>query len=154
MDTWTHALKQSILPGTLASIISTVALAACGRREAGSMFAGVNAVSHWVWGERAMRANQPSLRHTLVGYAIHHACSLFWAALFEKACRKTLDRHELPSTATAAAVTTAVACFTDYELTPRRLRPGFEERLSRPSLALVYACFGAGLVLGALLNRR
>jgi hypothetical protein len=50
-------------------------------------------------------------------------------------------------------VASAVACFTDYQLTPPRLRPGYEERLSKPSLAVVYAAFGAGLAAGALLCR-
>lgn len=154
MDTWSTALRHSVLPGALASLASTVALAACGKRETGSMFAGVNAVSHWLWGDRAMHADRPSLRHTLVGYLIHHAASMFWAALFEKACCKTLDRKEAAGTATVAAAASAVACFTDYQLTPHRLRPGFEERLSRPSLLLVYAAFGVGLAAGAYLNRR
>jgi hypothetical protein len=53
-----------------------------------------------------------------------------------------------------AAAASAVACFTDYQLTPPRLRPGFEERLSRTSLLMVYLAFGAGLAAGACLNRR
>lgn len=154
MDTWSQALRRSVLSGALASLTSTLALAVCCKRETGSMFAAVNAVSHWLWGAPAMRADQPSVRHTLVGYVIHHAASMFWAALFEKACCKTLDKKEAASTGAAAAAASAVACFTDYQLTPHRLRPGFEERLSRPSLLLVYAAFGAGLALGAFLNRR
>jgi hypothetical protein len=154
MDTWSRALKHSVLPGALASLASTLALAACGKRETGSIFAGVNAVSHWLWGDQATRADQPSLRHTLVGYLIHHGASMFWAALFEKSCCKTLDKKELTGTALAAAAATGVACFSDYQLTPQRLQPGFEERLSRPSLFVVYAAFGVGLAAGAYLNRR
>lgn len=154
MDTWSKALKHSLLPGALASLASTLALAACGKRETGSIFAGVNAVSHWLWGDKATRVDRPSLKHTLVGYLIHHGASMFWAALFEKTCCRTLDRKEAVATTTAAAAASAVACFTDYQLTPRRLRPGFEERLSRPSLFLVYAAFGVGLAAGAYLNRR
>jgi hypothetical protein len=154
MDTWSQALRRSVLSGALASLTSTLALAVCGKRETGSMFAGVNAVSHWLWGDPATRADQPSLRHTLVGYLIHHAASMFWAVLFEKTCCRTLDRKDAAATSTAAAAASAVACFTDYQLTPHRLRPGFEERLSRPSLLLVYVAFGAGLALGAFLNRR
>lgn len=154
MDTWNTALKHSIVPGAMASLASTLALAACGKREAGSMFAGVNAVSHWLWGDPATRADQPSLKHTLVGYLIHHACSMFWATLFEKTCRRTLDKKEIAATATVAAAATAVACITDYQLTPPRLRPGFEQRLSRTSLLIVYAAFGIGLAAGAFANRR
>lgn len=154
MDTWTNAVRHSVLPGALASTASALTLAACGKRETGSMFAGVNAISHWLWGRRAFHANRPTLRHTLVGYLIHHASSMFWAALFEKTCCKTLDKKDAAATATVAAAATAVACFADYQLTPKRLRPGFEERLSRGSLLLVYAAFGAGLAAGAYFNRR
>lgn len=154
MDTWSKALSRSLWPGALASMASTLALAACGKRETGSMFAGVNAVSHWIWGKPATRADAPSLRHTLVGYLIHQGASLFWAGLFEKSCCKALDRKDAASTAAVAAAASAVACFADYQLTPPRLRPGFEERLSRPSLLLVYAAFGVGLAAGAALNRR
>jgi hypothetical protein len=154
MDTWSTALKHSVLPGALASLASTLVLAACGKREAGSMFAGVNAVSHWLWGDKAMRVDKPTLKYTVVGYLIHHGASMFWAALFEKSCCKTLDKKEAATTATVAAAASAVACFTDYQLTPHRLRPGFEERLSRPSLLMVYLAFGAGLAAGAYLNRR
>jgi hypothetical protein len=48
----------------------------------------------------------------------------------------------------------AAACFVDYHCTPKRLAPGHERHLSRPSLAVVYAGFGLGLALGAMLCRR
>jgi hypothetical protein len=54
----------------------------------------------------------------------------------------------------ASAKAAAVACFVDYKMTPPRLRPGFEQRVSRGSLALVYAAFGLGLAAGALINHR
>jgi hypothetical protein len=41
----------------------------------------------------------------------------------------------------------------DYRLTPRRLMPGYERRLSQPSLLAVYAAFAAGLALGDALLR-
>lgn len=154
MDTWRNALKHSLLPGALASLASALALAACGRRETGSMFSAVNAVSHWLWGDQATRADRPSLKHTVVGYLIHHGASMFWAALFEKSCCRTLDRKDAAGTAAVATAATAVACFTDYQLTPRRLRPGFEQRLSKMSLLMVYTAFGVGLAAGAWLNRR
>ncbi|HEY1147758.1 MAG TPA: hypothetical protein VGF27_04250 [Pseudoduganella sp.] len=147
-------MHRAVLPGVLSSVASTAVLALCGKREAGSMFAGVNAISHWLWGDRAMRRDGPSLQHTVVGYLIHHASAMFWATLFERSCAKVLDKQDPVATAATAAAATAVACFTDYQLTPPRLRPGFEERLSRSSLALVYAAFGIGLAAGAIMSRR
>jgi hypothetical protein len=39
----------------------------------------------------------------------------------------------------------------DFQLTPERLTPGFEHRLSHRSLAAVYGAFAVGLAVGALL---
>jgi hypothetical protein len=43
-----------------------------------------------------------------------------------------------------------VACFVDYRMTPERLTPGFEHRLSSRALLGVYACFAVGLALGSM----
>jgi hypothetical protein len=53
-----------------------------------------------------------------------------------------------------AAAMTAVAAFVDYQLTPKRLTPGFEAHLSKGAMVGVFAAFGAGLALGAILNRQ
>jgi hypothetical protein len=41
---------------------------------------------------------------------------------------------------------TAGAYVVDYHLVPKRLTPGFEERLSPGALALVYAALGVSLL--------
>lgn len=46
---------------------------------------------------------------------------------------------------------TALAAVTDFKLVPERLTPGFEHRLSTPSLVLTYALFAAGLALGGII---
>jgi hypothetical protein len=154
MESWKTAMQRGLLSGSSASLLSTLVLAATGRRETGSMVAPTNAISHWIWGDQAARHNEPSLRHTLVGYLIHHASATFWAVLFERFMGGKLDRKDLPTTLAASAAASAVACFTDYQLTPRRLRPGYEKRLSTPSLALVYGAFALGLAAGAIAIRR
>lgn len=63
------------------SSIATAALLA--RRRTGSAASAPNATSHWLWGERAMHRHRTDLRHTVTGYAIHHASSLFWATFHE-----------------------------------------------------------------------
>ena len=148
------ALRYGALSGSLASLLSAAALAICGRRETGSMFAAVNAISHWLWGDRAARRDDATLKHTLLGYAIHHGSAMFWGVLFERYAARILARRRVASTMAAAAGATAIACFTDYQLTPHRLQPGYEMRLSRPSLLLVYGAFGVGLAAGALWLRR
>ena len=154
MEPWNTTLRRGLVGGTTASLLSTALLAACGKRDAGSAYAATNAVSHWIWGDRAFDQHAPSLRHTLPGYLIHHGCSVFWAVIFERLCGGLLDRRQAPLTLGAAAGSAAVACFVDYRCTPDRLKPGYEEHLSKPSLAVVYAGFGLGLALGAMLCHR
>jgi hypothetical protein len=154
MEHWIKALRRGALSGSTASLLSTAALAMLGKAGTGSMFAPTNAISHWIWGERAARHDAPSTRYTLPGYLIHHASATFWAVLFERVFARALERKSAPAALAAAGAASAVACFTDYQLTPQRLRPGYEKRLSKPALAVVYAAFGVGLAAGALLSRR
>jgi hypothetical protein len=154
MEQWNTALRRGLVSGTTSSLLSTAALALFGKREAGSAFAPTNAISHWYWGERAARRDRPSPRYTLPGYAIHHASATFWAVLFERACGDLLDRRDTGKTLLASTAAAGVACFVDYEMTPQRLKPGYEKRLSRPALAVVYGAFGLGLAAGAMLCRR
>ncbi|WP_426178242.1 hypothetical protein [Massilia sp. TWR1-2-2] len=78
----------------------------------------------------------------------------FWAVLFERCMGDLLDRMGPAPTLAAATATSAAACFTDYQLTPHRLQPGYEMRLSKPALAVVYGAFAAGLAAKALMMRR
>jgi len=62
-----------------------------------------------------------------------------------------------PSKAQALALAggvAAAACVVDLYCTPERLTPGFERRLSKPSLTRVYIAFGVGLALHTLLKSR
>ena len=52
---WTQALREGAVAGTAGSLLSTLALLALGRRQAGSAVAPLNAVSHWLWADRAFR---------------------------------------------------------------------------------------------------
>lgn len=154
MQNWNIATRRGVMSGTVASALSTVALAALGKAGAGSMFAPTNAVSHRIWGDKAARHDGPSMRYTATGYVVHHMSATFWAVLFERFMGARLDRMGPAPTLAAATATSAAACFTDYQLTPRRLQPGYEKRLSKPALAVVYGAFAVGLATGALLTRR
>lgn len=154
MDNWKQVIIKGMLPGTLASLTSTGALALRSKQETGSMFAGANAISHWLWGDKAFHRDAPTWKYTLVGYAIHHASAHFWASIFEQVAGKVLDKRSVAPTLAASFGAAAVACFVDYKMTPQRLKPGYEERVSKGSLALVYGAFAIGLAAGALLNHR
>jgi hypothetical protein len=146
-----------------------------GRHRHGSSAALINAPSHWVHGDKALRANAPSLKFTLLGAAIHHASALFWATLYEGILRALpvtsgqgdQTRQSLPagqdtrartpsktSLITAASALTTAAWLVDTRLVPSRLTPGFERRSSRTGLAVTYGAFAAGLAMGALAARR
>jgi hypothetical protein len=133
-------------------VASTLALFHGGVRDCRSAIAPVNAVSHWLWEDKAFRQHEASLRYSLAGYCIHHAASIFWAIAYEKLAFR---RHDPPTKAEAiasAATVAAVALAVDMQCTPKRLTPGFERKLSKQSLLVVYAAFGAGLVLHTLLS--
>src|SRR4051812_44714363 len=110
----TSAIYTGIVGGAFASAASTLALAVCGYRETGSGAAATNATSHWFWGCEGLQASRPSWRHTLVGYAIHHGTSTFWAVLY---AWLHANRHPAQSASVAlatASVTAATACAVDY----------------------------------------
>ncbi|MCE7031494.1 hypothetical protein LY625_02450 [Lysobacter sp. GX 14042] len=134
--------------GSIASMLSIIVAGVLARRRTGSLASAPNATSHWIWGERAGRRHQVTLRHTALGYAIHHASSMWWACFHEAG----LDRTRVPAWVLAPAMG-AVALVVDYTVVPRRLTPGFDRHLSRTALVSVYVAFSAGLLLGSRLTR-
>jgi len=153
MTTWKQALREGAVGGTLASILSAAYLAWAGTRR-GEPAAPLNAVSHWFFGDRALREDEPSALYTATGYVTHHCASIFWATLYAKLW-SAREEHKKPLPAAAGAIAAAgVASFVDYQLTPKRLTPGFEHRLGKPEMVNVYACFALGLALGSMLMRK
>ncbi len=149
MRVWRDAFFEGLRSGTLASLFSVAILTAAGRIEHGRAAPPINAISHWIWGARALRKNSPTWRHTANGYLIHHAASIFWATLHARATGVGQGPRPIGRALAEGLCTAGVACFADYRLTPERFRPGFEHRLSRGALLLVYAAFGLGLALGS-----
>ena len=154
MNTWNVALREGLVAGTAASLLSTAVLAACGRLQAGSAFAPTNAVSHWLWGDEALHSSQPSWRHTFAGYATHHLASIFWATLYSRIWGHREDAKEPAQAIAGGVATSAVSCLVDYTLVPKRLTPGFEHRLSTGAMVTAYGALAAGFALGTLLLRR
>jgi hypothetical protein len=134
---------DALVSGSVAALLSTLVTSWASQRETGHPASGTNATSHWVWGRRAFRQDQAALRYTLVGYLIHHASSIWWAAVHTAWLQRANGRGRL---AKAIAVT-AAAYVVDYRVVPRRLTPGFEARLSTPMVGLIYAAFAVGLAV-------
>lgn len=141
-----------MVSGSVASLASFAALLLGGRAQSGQALAPVNAPSHWLWGDVALHCDGPSLRYTLVGFAVHHLSSMFWGTVHalvfgggSKPPRLLLGE---------AALTTGVAAWVDLRGVPHRLAPGFQRRLSASALAGVYVFFALGLAAGNRLAAR
>ena len=74
---------DAVVSGSAASVASAAALMACSKLHEGSAAGGLNGPSQWLWGESEAYTREATLRHTLAGYAIHHATSIFWGVLHE-----------------------------------------------------------------------
>lgn len=147
MNSWSRSARQAIFSGAAASLLSAVVLAVCGKLERGTAAGPINGPSQWVHGRWAAHVRTPSLRHTVVGFLIHHAMATGWALLHERVFGANKGAQPFRQRVGAAALTGGAANFVDYQLTPKRLQPGFEQQLSRGSLLLVYAAFAVGLTL-------
>ncbi|AEG92268.1 conserved hypothetical protein [Ramlibacter tataouinensis TTB310] len=146
-------MREGAVSGSLASLLSFAALAWAGRRQAGSATAPINAASQWLWKGEALRQDEPTLRHTLTGYAIHHGAATMWGVLHARFWgTQPENKRPVPALAGAAAAT-AVAALVDFKLTPERFTPGFQHRVSTGALVGAYACFALGIALGSMAMR-
>jgi hypothetical protein len=150
---WKKALREGVVAGSLASVLSTVVLALAGSRQNGSAVAPINATSHWLWGDESLQAQEPTWRHTFIGYLTQHAASIFWATLYSRFYGHRDEAKQLPEAIAGGVATSAVAYLVDYNAIPKRLTPGYEHRLSNGAMLATYAALAAGFALGAVLLR-
>lgn len=146
-------MTDSILPRVLVSAalssLTTVALASTlGRLSGRSPAEPMNAVGSHVAGQHASYRTSFSLQSTLPGVLINLGGCLFWSNVMEWWVRQQPlagSRDALRRGAVAAAL----AYLVDYHGIPRRLRPGYERKLSRAQLLLVYSSLALALPLRA-----
>lgn len=152
MDDVARIGASALVSGSVASVAAAAALAILARAEGKGALQPVNATSHWLHGEEAGHFRRADAAHTLVGFTTHHASALFWALPFEI----WLARHP-PRSRTHllrdAAVMSAIAAAVDYGMVPKRLTPGWEEVVSKRSIAVAYGALALGLFAGAMLTR-
>jgi hypothetical protein len=134
-------LRRALVSGTAVSVLTTVALAATAAVRGQGATRPVNATSHWVHGPSAGRVRGGDARHTLVGYATHHAASVFWAAMFEWLRARRPHASPLGD----ALMTSAIAAFVDYGIVPKRLTPGWELVVPKRPIAFAYVMMAFAL---------
>ena len=136
----------------MASLASTAALVFLARHEGKAAVQPTNSTSHWLHGEKAASIQGLDVPHTGVGYATHYASAIFWALSFHWWLSRRSPRKPVQMLRDAS-VMTAIAATVDYVMTPKRLTPGWEEVLSKKSIALAYAAFAIGLTIGGLTSQ-
>jgi hypothetical protein len=126
--------------------------AIAGRIENGHAARPINAIAHVYDGGRPPADDGPNGRNTLVGFGIHTAASIWWAAFFELVLERMPTRGRRPALLAASAVS-AIAYVVDYYVVSKRFRPGFEAYLSPRGMFAVYAGLAAGFAFSGR-NRR
>jgi hypothetical protein len=138
--------------GVLAAATTTGTLLALGWLRERRAAAPLNAVSHIVYGDEAALRDEPSAKYTLTGIVLNAAAVTGWAAvqslLFAR--RRAKTRRPLLRALVRGATTSALAYAVDYGASPKRLTPGFEKRLSRGGLAVLYGVLALSLAAGSL----
>ena len=146
-------LLSTVITGSIASAVSTAALASFAKAEGKHPLRPTNSTSHWLHGESAGRFDDVDLAHTGVGLATHHASALFWALPFE-AWLASHPPQSYTELLRDGAVMSAIAAVVDYGITPKRLTPGWELSLSKRSMVGVFASLALGLAAGALVSQQ
>jgi hypothetical protein len=153
MIDWKYTLREGLVSGTVAGLLSAAVLMATGKRDAGSAVAAVNAESHWLWGDESLTEDRATWRHTFTGLATHQASTVFWATLYALVRGDRKAVKGVPEALIGGLATSVVAAAIDYTLVPKRFTPGFENRLSAPSMVAVFAAIAGGIAIGSLLLR-
>jgi hypothetical protein len=142
-------IKRILTTGVTAAIASAAAAAIASHRENGHAARPINAIAHIYDGGEPPAHDGEGGRNTLLGFGIHTAASVFWAAILELGLAAQAKPRGLPT----AAVLSAVAYVVDYYVVDKRFRPGFEACLSPRAMFAVYAALAAGFALSGRKRR-
>lgn len=140
-------VNNTIRTGALATVATTLTVAACGDAENGNALAPINAVSHILWGDEAAAQEAATAKYTLTGLALNSAAVTSWAAVHELLFGGS-NRSDLCGALLSGTCVSALAYITDYMIVPERLTPGFEKRLSNRSMFGIYAVLAVALAVG------
>ena len=74
---------RTLVSGTLAAAAVTLVASLASRRATGSYASALNATSHFLWGDRAARKHEYSMKYTGVGFLANYGASMLWALVYE-----------------------------------------------------------------------
>jgi hypothetical protein len=140
-----------LISGAAGGLLSHLAAAAASRVEKGNASLPMHAVSHIAWDDPPESHKGRHFHNAVIGTALHHGASVFWAVFFEALFGRKAERSTASALVGGATIATA-AYVTDYHIVSDRFKPGFEAHLSNRALFLVYAALAAGLAAGARLR--
>jgi hypothetical protein len=134
-------LLDGLKTGLALAAATTAAIMVFGKREKGSPWAAINAVTHLVDGNGRLFPRSFSPRDSTIGIALNSAAMIAWGVLYEGVLAATGARSNV---ATASLATAAIWTI-DYHVLPPRFSPGIERVLGLGSLLGTYAVIGATL---------
>ena len=140
-----------LVSGLAGGVLSQFVSALYGRAERGHPDLPMHAVSHIAWGDAPESHTGRHTHNFVIGTALHHGASIFWATFFEALFGKDAERSSGSALVGGATIATA-AYVTDYHVVSDRFKPGFETHLSNIALFSIYAALAVGLAAGARLR--
>ena len=140
-----------LVSGAAGGLFSHIAAATASRIERGNADLAMHAVSHIAWGDDPESHTGRHPHNAVIGAALHHGASVFWATFFEALFGRAAERSTAAALVGGATIASA-AYVTDYYVVSDRFKPGFEAHLSNRSLFFIYAALAAGLAAGARLR--
>ena len=152
-QTWGETLQDALVTGSIVCVVTVAAAAFRGMTDSSSAVAPINATSHVVYGAEAGDVVALDWKHTMLGLAINAGASVFWATLYERLFGRAGNRSDVGRSLLGGGVVAALAYFVDYHLMPKRLTPGWEERVSVRSLAMIFGAMALSLPMRSILKR-
>ena len=149
-----ETLQDALIAGSIVAAATIAAVALRGLNDSGSAVAPINASTHVVYGPEAGGYDEPDFKHTLPGLAINAGASVFWAAVYERLFGRAVTRSDVGKALLGGGAVAGLAYLLDYHLLPKRLTPGWEERVSGRSLAMIFGVMALTLPVWSLLKRR
>ena len=146
--------KNALISGTIVGVATGIAGSAYAMADRKNPVGPINAVSHIVWGNEAIKQDDVTLKYTGTGVILHYFSSIWWALIYEGWFGRKAERKGVSTALKSGAVVSGLAYVVDYHLIPDRLSPGFETRLSKYSLPIMFGVIALTLPLRSIFKHK